>query len=638
MPDGDRGGWSINRSEETYQIRGWGDPYFRINEKGRIEVFPDPLRENSIDLYELVNDLQARGLPLPLLIRFSDILNDRIRRLNEAFARAIKEYDYGGRYQGVFPVKVNQQRHIIEEVVKFGEPWQYGLEAGSKPELLIALACMEETEGLLICNGYKDLQYIETALIAQRFGRTVVIVLERVEELDLVLRARERLGIDPILGVRAKLGQKGMGRWADSAGDRAKFGLTAAEIVEVVDRLGERNLLSALQLVHFHIGSQVSSIIPIKNALREAARFYVELAAMGAHMRFLDVGGGLAIDYDGTKTDFHASKNYTTQEYAYDVISAVQEACRKAELAPPTIVTESGRAIATHQSVLVFDVLGTNEARYPEPEKPAPTTHSVVQELYETYLGIVPKNVKEAWHDAVQAKEEAASLYKFGYISLRERALAERLHWHCAVKIREQAKRLKQRPEELDEIDSVLSTIYYCNFSVFQSAPDSWAIDQLFPIMPIHRLDEEPSVNARIADLTCDSDGIIDKFIDVEEVRNVLPVHRLTDAEPYYLATFLVGAYQEILGDLHNLFGDTHAVHVRLTQSGYQIAHVVKGDSMNEVLRYVEYDPEALAESIRRQAEAALQRGRISIQQMKLLLEHYETSMRSYTYLVNEDG
>jgi arginine decarboxylase len=638
MPDGDRGGWSISRSEETYQIRGWGDPYFRINEKGRIEVFPEPSREHGIDLYELVNDLRLRGLQLPLLIRFSDILNDRIRRLNEAFARAIKEYDYAGRYQGVFPVKVNQQRHIIEEVVKYGEPWDYGLEAGSKPELLIALACMEETNGLLICNGYKDLQYIETALIAQRFGRTVVIVLERIEELDLVLRARERLGIDPILGVRAKLGQKGMGRWADSAGDRAKFGLMASEIVEVVDKLAEKNLLSALQLVHFHIGSQVSSIIPIKNALREAARFYVELASMGAQMKYLDVGGGLAIDYDGTKTDFHASKNYTTQEYAYDVIAAVQEACRKADLAPPTIVTESGRAIATHQSVLVFDVLGTNEVRYPEPEKPGPTTHSVIQELYETYLAIVPKNVKEAWHDAEQAKEEAASLYKFGYISLRERALAERLHWYCAVKIREQGKRLKQRPEELDEIDSVLSTIYYCNFSVFQSAPDSWAIDQLFPLMPIHRLDEEPTVNARIADLTCDSDGIIDKFIDVEEVRNVLPVHRLSEREPYFLATFLVGAYQEILGDLHNLFGDTHAVHVRLTASGYQVAHVVKGDSMNEVLRYVEYDPEVLAESIRRQAEAALQSGRISIQQMKLLMEHYETSMRSYTYLVDEDG
>lgn len=637
MPDGDRGGWSISRSEETYQIRGWGDPYFRINEKGRIEVFPEPARENGIDLYELVNELRGRGLALPLLIRFSDILNDRICRLNEAFARAIKEYDYAGRYQGVFPVKVNQQRHIIEEVVKFGERWDYGLEAGSKPELLIALACMEETNGLLICNGYKDLQYIETALIAQRFGRTVVIVLERIEELDLVLRARERLGIDPILGVRAKLGQKGMGRWADSAGDRAKFGLMASEIVEVVDKLAEKNLLSALQLVHFHIGSQVSSIIPIKNALREAARFYVELAAMGAQMKYLDVGGGLAIDYDGTKTDFHASKNYTTQEYAYDVISAVQEACRKADLTPPTIVTESGRAIATHQSVLVFDVLGTNEVRYPEPEKPGPTSHSVIQELYETYLAIVPKNVKEAWHDAVQAKEEAASLYKFGYISLRERALAERLHWYCAVKIREQAKRLKQRPEELDEIDSHLSTIYYCNFSVFQSAPDSWAIDQLFPLMPIHRLDEEPTVNARIADLTCDSDGIIDKFIDVEEVRNVLPVHRLREREPYFLATFLVGAYQEILGDLHNLFGDTHAVHVRLTASGYQIAHVVKGDSMNEVLRYVEYDPEVLAESIRRQAESALQSGRISIQQMKLLMEHYETSMRSYTYLVDEE-
>ncbi len=533
-------------------------------------------------------------------------------------------------------MKVNQQKHLIDEVVRYGKPWHYGLEAGSKPELMIALSAMHKSDGLIICNGYKDQQYVETALIAQRFDKTVIVVLERIEELDLVIEASERLELKPLIGVRAKLGSKGMGRWAESAGDRAKFGLTSAEIVRVVDALGERNMLDSLQLLHFHIGSQVSSILAMKNAFREACRFFVELAKMGANMSFLDVGGGLAIDYDGSKTDFHASKNYSTQEYAYDVVSSIQEACEAAEIAPPTLISESGRAIVAHQSVLVFDVVGTNVSEYADPEAPSEEHHAVLHELYETWKNVQPKNIQEAWHDALQAKEEASSLFKFGYLSLRDRAVAERLFVQCGAKILEQSQRLKSVPEEIDEIEAMLSAIDYCNFSVFQSAPDTWAIDQLFPVMPIHRLDEEPTVRARLADLTCDSDGVIDHFIDVEEEKHVLEVHPIREGERYFLAMFLVGAYQEILGDLHNLFGDTHAVHVRLSESGYEVAHVVKGDDMNEVLRYVEYDPDAMTERVRRQAENALQKGRITLEQMKLLMDHYEQGLRRYTYL--EEG
>ncbi|HEY5959712.1 MAG TPA: biosynthetic arginine decarboxylase, partial [Polyangiaceae bacterium] len=504
---------------------------------------------------------------------------------------AIGEYEYTGTYRGVFPVKVNQQRHLIEEVVEAGRPWQFGLEAGSKPELLIALSAMHDAGGLIICNGYKDIKYIETALVAQKFDKTVIVVLERIEELDLVLRASERLGISPLLGVRAKLTAKGVGRWAASAGDRAKFGLTTAEIVHVIDRLGSKNMLDCLQLLHFHIGSQISSIIPIKNAMQEASNIYVEMAKMGAKMGYIDVGGGLAIDYDGSKTDFHASRNYTMHEYAADVVAHIQAACVKAEVDPPTIVSESGRAIAAHHSVLVFEVVGVNEVRFGEPQEPPRDGHRLLRELYDTYQGIVPKNVQESWHDAGQAKEEAQSLFKFGYLSLRERAQAERLYWHCCEKLQNTLRRMKNVPEELEDLESALSAIYYCNFSIFQSAPDIWAIDQLFPIMPIHRLDEQPTVRARLADLTCDSDGMIDHFIDVEDEKKTLDVHAYDPNVPYYLGMFLNGAYQEILGDMHNLFGDTNAVHVKLTEDSYQVRHVVKGDSVSEVLRYVGYNP-----------------------------------------------
>jgi arginine decarboxylase len=630
--------WGPEQSAALYQVRGWGAPYFSVNEAGQVEVTPDPDQERTINLYELVQDLTARGLDLPLLIRFSDIVAHRIRRINECFTRAIAEYEYPGSYRGVFPVKVNQQRHLVEEIVEFGKPWNFGLEAGSKPELLIALAAMQEAGGLVICNGYKDAKYIETALLAQKFDKTVIVVLERLEELDVVFHASEKLDIRPILGVRAKLTAKGVGRWAESAGDRAKFGLSTAEIVEVVDRLAEKNMLDCLQLLHFHIGSQISSIIPIKNALQEASNIYVELAKMGCQMGYLDVGGGLAIDYDGSKTDFHASKNYALQEYASDVVAHVYDACNKSGLPPPTIVSESGRAIAAHHAVLVFEVVGASEVRFGKPAEPKPEAHRLLRELYETYKGIQPKNVQESYHDASQAKEEAQSLFKYGYLSLRERAQAERLYWNCCEKIQHTLRRLKFVPEELWHLDRTLAAIYYCNFSIFQSAPDIWAIDQLFPIIPIHRLQEQPLVGATLADLTCDSDGMIDHFIDVEDEKRTLELHAYRPGEPYYMGMFLSGAYQEILGDMHNLFGDTNAVHVRLTETGYQTRHVVKGDSIAEVLKYVEYDPDNMLEAVRHQAERAVSNGKLTNQQMRTLMQHYEESLRSYTYLTEDDG
>lgn len=635
--DGKKPGWTVADSVATYQTRGWGDPYFHIGDEGHVEVRPDPQRERTIDLFELTGQLEERGLDLPLLIRFPNILEDRIRLINQCFQAAIDEYGYEGSYRGVYPIKVNQQRHVVEDIVESGRPYRYGLEAGSKPELLIALAAMEDENGFIVCNGYKDAAYLETALVAQRFDNEVIIVLERADELDLAFTAAEKLGIRPRLGVRAKLSSKGIGRWSDSVGERAKFGLTPSEMVEIVDRLGERDMLDCLKLLHFHMGSQVSSIMAFKNAMREASHTYVELVKLGAKLTYIDVGGGLAVDYDGSKTDFQASMNYDVQEYAFDVVAGIQDACERAGIAEPTIVTESGRAVAAYQSVLLFDVLGADEVRFGAAQEPDEGCHRVIEELFDTWKNIVPKNVQESWHDASQAKEEARSLFKFGYLSLRELARAEKLYWHCCERIQQNLRRLEHVPEELAKLDELVSAIYFCNFSIFQSAPDTWAMDQVFPIMPIHRLDEEPSIKARLADLTCDSDGVIDHFIDVEEVQKVLPVHPLVPGEPYILGMFMGGAYQEILGDLHNLFGDTNAVHVRLEEYGYSVTHVIAGDRIEEVLRYVQYEPEDMVESVRKQAERALNAGRMTLPQLRTFMRHYQDSLRGYTYLKGRD-
>jgi arginine decarboxylase len=625
--------WTIENSEELYRINGWGDPYFSINAAGHVTVSPQGDRGGSLDLYELVNALQQRNLSLPLLIRFSDILEDRIERLNSAFAKAIARYNYDGVYKGVFPVKCNQQRHLVEALVKFGKPHQFGLEAGSKPELMIALATLKTPGALLICNGYKDREYIETAILARRLGQTPIIVLEQIEEVPLVIEASRKLKIAPILGVRAKLSSKGIGRWGTSAGDRAKFGLTIPEILSTVEQLRAADMLDSLQLLHYHVGSQISAIQVVKDAIREASQIYVELARMGAPMQYLDVGGGLGVDYDGSKTNFYASKNYSIQNYANDIVAEVKEACAERNLPVPTLVSESGRAIASHQSVLVFNVLSTSEVPSGTPDPLQEKEHLIIRNLYETWQSISEENYQEAYHDATQFKEEATSLFNFGYLSLPERARAERLYWTCCEKILQIARQQEYVPDDLEDLENIMASIYYINLSVFQSAPDSWAIDQLFPIMPIHRLDEEPSRRATLADLTCDSDGKIDQFIDLRDVKHVLELHPLQPNQPYYLGMFLNGAYQEIMGNLHNLFGDTNAVHITLTPKGYRIDHVVKGDTMTEVLGYVQYDSEDLIESIRQQTEQALQDNRITIAESQLLMQNYENSLRRYTYL-----
>lgn len=624
--------WSIEKSRDLYQVHGWGAPYFSINAKGHVEVRPNPEIDQAIDLHDLSAQLSERGLDLPLLIRFPDILHHRINLLNESFQRAIETYDYQGNYRGVFPIKVNQQRHLVEEIVAAGRKWHYGLEAGSKPELLIALSEMDYTDGFIVCNGYKDRGFIETALIAQRFDNTVVIVIERPDEVHTVIEASERLGIRPILGVRSKLASKGMGRWADSAGDRAKFGLTTPQIIAVVDELAKHNMRDCLQLLHFHIGSQVSSITPWKNALREAGHIYTELVKMGCKMGYMDVGGGLAVDYDGSKSDFHASMNYTVQEYANDVVTGIQDACDQENVPHPTIVTESGRAVASYQSILIFNAVAEQreQINLQKPDEDAPR---LIQEMWDTYENIMPKNVQESWHDANQSLEEARSLFRFGYLQLRELAAAETMFRACAEKIVSKMQKKQRVPEELASIDELFGNIYYCNFSLFQSAPDIWAMDQLFPIMPIHRLDEEPTAKARLADLTCDSDGMIKGFIDVEDVKPALEVHDCIPGQPYLLGMFLIGAYQEILGDLHNLFGDTNAVQIRLTPSGYSVSDVIKGDTVAEVLTYVQYDAEKMIERVRKQAELTHSEGRMTLEQMRMFMRHYEDAMRSYTYL-----
>ncbi|MFO5437842.1 MAG: biosynthetic arginine decarboxylase [Dolichospermum sp.] len=625
--------WKIENSEDLYRIEGWGRPYFSINAAGHVTVSPKGERGGSLDLFELVNALQQRNLGLPMLIRFSDILEDRIERLNACFAKAIARYNYPGVYRGVFPVKCNQQRHLVEDLVRFGKPHQFGLEAGSKPELMIALALLDTPGALLICNGYKDQEYIETAMLAQRLGQTPIIVLEQIEEVDLAIAASRQLGIKPILGVRAKLSTQGMGRWGTSTGDRAKFGLTIPEIMEAVEKLGAADLLGSLQLLHFHIGSQISAINVIKDAIQEASRIYVELAMLGADMKYLDVGGGLGVDYDGSQTNFYTSKNYNMQNYANDIVAELKDTCDERQITVPTLVSESGRAISSHQSVLIFDVLSTSDVPLNPPDPPQDGESPIIKYLWETYQSINKENYQEFYHDAAQFKEEAISRFNLGILRFNERAKAERIYWACCQKVLTIIRQEEYVPDELEDLEKIMASIYYINLSVFQSAPECWAIDQLFPIMPIHRLDEEPTRRGILADLTCDSDGKIDRFIDLRDVKSVLELHKFHPGKPYYLGMFLNGAYQEIMGNLHNLFGDTNAVHINLTPKGYQIEHVVKGDTMSEVVSYVQYDAEDMVENIRQRCERALEEQHITLAESQRLLQTYEQSLQRYTYL-----
>lgn len=639
--------WRIEDSETLYRIEAWGAPYFAINAVGNITVSPHGDRGGSLDLLDLVEALRQRKLGLPLLIRFSDILADRLERLNSCFAKAIARYNYPSSYQGVYPVKCNQQRHLVEALVKFGHQSQFGLEAGSKPELMIAIATLpppldrqdKYAKPLIICNGYKDRDYLETALLAKRLGHRPVIVIEQLRELDWVLHISQQLNIKPMLGVRAKLSCQSpkSAQTPSSNGDRAKLGLSVPEILTMVNRLADGDRLDSLKMLTFHLGTQISDIALIKEAMREASQLYVELVKLGAKLRYLNVGGGLAVDYDGSKTNFPASKNYNMQNYANDIVAAIQDACDQGKVTPPILISESGRAIMAHQSVLIFDVLGSNEIDLSDPLPPGDNAHPVVKNLWECFQSITPQQYQEPYHDALQLKAEASSLFNFGYLTLADRAQAEKLHWACCRKIFEITRQLDYIPEDFQALDKVMTSIYYVNLSVFQSAPESWSLEQLFPILPIHRLNEEPNQRAILADLTCDSDGKIDRFIDLWDVKPYLEVHPLNQSDsPYYLGMFLVGAYQEIMGNLHNLFGDINVVHIATTPNGYQIESVVRGDTMTEVLSYVQYDSEDLLEGLRRHTELALMNDQITLEESRRLLEDYEQSLRGYTYLVGD--
>ena len=641
---GQHQGWTPADSAELYGLERWGEPYFSINPRGHVSVQPRGDRGGSLDLIDLVAGLQDRNLGLPLLIRFDDILEDRLERLHGAFERAITRYGYAGRYQGVFPVKCNQQRHVVEELVSCGKRWHFGLEAGSKAELLIALSLIDDPEALLICNGYKDQRYIETAILARRLGRRPVVVIEQADEVQRIIAASEALGAAPLIGIRARLSSRSTGRWGSSVGEKAKFGLPVPEILATVEALREANLLEELRLLHFHVGSQINDIAVVKDALQEASRIYVELHALGAPMGYLDVGGGLGIDYDGSRTATAASTNYSLQNYANDVVATVQEGCAPHGVAVPTLVSESGRAIASHFSVLVFDVLGSGGLQQSAPPE-AGEEPLIVRNLRDTLAGIhtLPADatadvsrLQEAWNDALKFKADALAAFRLGYLSLQDRSLAEQLTWACARALLDRLPEDGTLPEDLKELPAVLAETYYANLSIFRSAPDTWAIQQLFPVMPLHRLDERPTRLGHFADLTCDSDGRLSRFISDGRSKPLLELHPLVADQPYLIGLFLGGAYQEVMGNLHNLFGSTDAVHIRLAPGGdYQVDHVVRGDTNADVLQAMEHVPDLLLERLRIASEQAISRGALRISDARLLMDHLESSLRQSTYLKN---
>jgi len=631
--------WSIPEAAEMYDVPRWGQGYFAINEHGHLQVHPTKDLARGVDLKRLVDRLQLRGLAVPILIRFTDILKHRLGEIHAAFQQAITQHQYQGRYRCVYPIKVNQQRQVVEEVLNFGAQYGFGLEAGSKPELL-AVAALATNDTPIICNGFKDFEFIEMAMLAQKMGRQIIPVVEKYTELELILEYAEKVGVRPNIGMRVKLAARGSGRWQSSGGFRSKFGLTVTEILRGFEELKKRGMEDCFKLLHFHLGSQITHIRIIKNALNEAARIYCDLAKMGAGLQFLDVGGGLGVDYDGSQTNFESSMNYTLQEYANDVVYHIQTVCDEEGVAHPTIVSESGRAVSAYHSMLIFNVLGTTG--FGEETIPAAARDDFEQplvDLIETYHSVTARNAVESYHDAQQALDMAMNLFSGGYLPLEQRAHAENLFWAICEKINKLCKGMDDVPEDLQALEELLSDTYFCNFSLFQSIPDSWAIKQLFPVMPIHRLGEAPVNHAVIGDITCDSDGKLDQFIDRRDVKKTLLLHRF-NGEPYYLGVFLVGAYQEILGDLHNLFGDTHAVHVSLTDKngdegaeGARVEHIIKGDTVNEVLKYVEFDPEDLMGKLRRDVEAAVHAGRMQDPQAGRLLKFYEEALRGYTYL-----
>ncbi|MEB3199208.1 MAG: biosynthetic arginine decarboxylase [Synechococcaceae cyanobacterium] len=656
-----RSRWSAADGAALYGLDRWGEPYFSVSARGHVVVQPRGERGGSLDLVDLVRELQGRDLSLPLLIRFDDILEDRLERLHAAFDRAIAQYGYKGRYQGVFPVKCNQQRHVVEQLVESGRRWHFGLEAGSKAELLIALSLIEDPQALLICNGYKDRRYIETAILARRLGRQPVVVIEQADEVERIITASRELGAAPFIGIRARLSTRSTGRWGSSVGEKAKFGLSIPDLLATVEELRQAGLLADLRLLHFHIGSQINDIAVLKDALQEAGQIYVELTRLGAPMGWLDVGGGLGVDYDGSRTPSAASTNYSLQNYANDVVATVRECCEPHGVPLPTLVSESGRALASHFSVLVFDVLGAGQppAAVPPVVEGEPLILRNLRDAHAAIAAILAgsadeaaglgveaaepgqdrslERLQEAWNDAIKFRDDALAAFRLGYLTLPQRATAEQITGACCQAIAGRIQQLppgQPVPEELRALPAALAGTFYANMSVFRSAPDTWAIDQLFPLLPIQRLDEAPDRLGSIADLTCDSDGKFHRFIDRGQVKPLLELHSLRPDEPYRLGLFLAGAYQEVMGNLHNLFGSTNAVHIRLADGGgYRVDHVVRGDTSAEVLEAMEHDPELLLERLRVASEEAITAGRLGIADARRLMAHLRASLGQTTYL-----
>lgn len=628
--------WRIEDSAELYNISGWGIDYFGINEKGNVIVTPTK-NGVQVDLRELVDELIIRDVSAPVLLRFPDIIHDRIETIFKCFQIASKEYNYQGKSFIIYPIKVNQMRPVVEEIVKYGEEFNIGLEAGSKPELHAVLAIQDNPNALVICNGYKDEAFIELALLAQKMGKNVFLVVEKLNELKLILKISKRLNVKPNIGIRIKLASSGSGKWESSGGDRSKFGLNASELLEAINILESAGRQDELRLIHFHLGSQITKIGKIKTALREASQFYVQLRKQGFNVEFVDIGGGLGVDYDGSRSSSQSSINYSIQEYVNDAVSNVVDACEKNELPHPNIITESGRSITAHHSVLIFDVLETTSLpSWDNSYSVSEEDDELVQELFNIYTKLTKNRMIEAWHDALQIREESLDRFSLGMLDLKTRALIERLFWTLARDIHEISLEIKHNSEELKMLSRMLSDKYFCNFSLFQSLPDSWAIDQIFPIIPIHRLNEKPTKLATIQDITCDSDGKIDHFIGTGDFSYNMQVHQLKKNEPYYIGVFLVGAYQEILGDLHNLFGDTNAVHISVDETKYVIKQIIDGETVEEVLDYVQFNSKKLVRTMETWVSASVKDGKITATEGKEFLANYRSGLYGYTYLQSE--
>lgn len=625
--------WRIEDSAELYNITGWGLKYFSINDNGHVQVTP---REGcaSVDLKELMDELQIRDITAPVLLRFPDILDNRIEKISRCFKQAAEEYKYGAQNFIIYPIKVNQMRQVVDEIVSHGKKFNIGLEAGSKPELHAVLATNIDEHNLIICNGYKDENYVELALLAQKMGRRIFLVVEKLNELHLIARLAKRIGVRPNIGIRIKLSSSGSGKWEESGGDHSKFGLNSSELLEAVDALAKYKMEDCLKLIHFHIGSQITKIRRIKNALREATQFYVQLTKMGFSIDFIDIGGGLGVDYDGTRSSASEnSMNYSIQEYANDAISAIVDACEKNGLKQPNVITESGRSLSAHHSILIIETLETTQLPvWNDNEEVSDSDHELARELYQIWDRLGQQSLLESWHDALQIREEALDRFSLGMLDLHTRAQIEKLFWSVAREVNDIAKTMKHVPEEL-RISKMLPDKYFCNFSLFQSLPDSWAIDQMFPIMPISRLDEKPTRTATIQDVTCDSDGKINCFISSHGFSNALPIHPIKNGESYYLGVFLVGAYQEILGDMHNLFGDTNTVHVSVHKDDYEIEQIIDGETVAEVLDYVQYNPKKLVRNVETWVTRSMKSGKITPEEGREFLSNYRSGLYGYTYL-----